>query len=711
MSKIVYEVTSGFDLKNYNFDEIDEFSNIFNSFIQNLEYNFSIYKLNSTFNVEQTMKNISNHFSENKTKNLIIASYLEALNNFKNKKISTIYLVFETNDFKDLDNKINILRSIIKVKKITLNDFEAIKFLTLNKEEYFKDKKSFLEGKEGNKFVASKVWFKNRNLPNFWIQELFYNERISFSIHIQNLNIKEEIKIRKNIKKWTSEVNEEDNIFKQVEEIKVKEAQEDMLLNFLSGEEQIKKANAYVIFEIDNESSFSPSQQVKVLSDQLFRSETSTFKLDGKYLEQVKTLKHFWNIEKEEKYYPMITNSISNMFPFFNTTNFQDDAIFLGTSGMNFPYMYKPWNEKRNNNHYQIIGQSGSGKSVLTKLILIGDIVLNDSKIIILDMHNEYTKLINSFDGKNIDVSKEALNPIKILDYENFDDSQANKIARFFKSFLMESFEKELLIGNTMKNISIISNELKSFLLFKKTQIKKGKEYILEDFLNHLKKNKSKIEIKDYEYILEYFIFGILSEFNNKETLNFKNKAIAFQLNGLSQDVNDPYRKSILKILLFRILDYLKKYRNKDEKILLHIEEASDFFRDEYLLYEIAPWFKDLRKFNVKLGLSHQNITDLINGESINPEMAKVFSNIPTKFIGTLDNLQIQSFNKVLKESNDRELNSSEIDHIEVGVDGIPKTGNFIVTEGRMRNSISVELDDIPHIRDIIDTEIESGEK
>ena len=699
MSNIYYfEVMNGFNLSNHNENELEYFASILNNFYKTISCRSFLIKLNTTFrtedNIEFLKKKINLKGKANSKENLVVSSVLNSLENYKKTKIPTIYFKFISNDKNLLMNEISAISSLLKLREVSIEEFNAIKMSTFSRGEKVLEKSSNFKVGE-DKYVAGFADFVNHNLPNFWLRELFYDDRISFSLEINPQTLKEKNKTIKSIKKWSSKVDANKSILMQAKEEQNEESRLDMLMDFLVGSEAIMNMNLYFIYKVDKSSQFSASRQVHQKSMKLFASPYSSFKLKIAYNRQIEYLNYFWGNNKNYKSYPVTTYTLGNSFIFENTTTLPENGLYLGTSSHLYPFSFDRYDKNRSVHHYAIFGQSGSGKSALVKLLSCEDITLNKKQYIFLDPHNEYGTLAKSFGGQIINLEEENLNPLKVISFKNFDEKEANKLAGFFKEFLISSMMDELnFASESIKDVTQISNLLKAFLLKNISQIHKGKEFIIGDFYASL----SVGDKKSYKYIFDRFIKGTLNIFNKKETLNFDNKIIDIVL-PFEKDIEKSYKNGLYKVIFKRLMDYVYSYENKG--VVLHIDEAGDFFKDEYLLTMVAPLFKDIRKFGSVIGFSTQQITDLVNPENINPMMASIFANTPIKFIGTLDMTQISTLNKLFVSSNQRPLEQMEIDHIEEDISQRAKVGNFLLLEGHKRLSLEIKLNELPLIAEM----------
>lgn len=710
-NKRIYEVTTGFTLSNHTPEEVESFIETFASFLKVNNSTITIFKLNSSYRADITQHIIEEDLINAKKKDIekqtVLAVNLDILKEEKKRKTPSIFLMFENFVDSDLDSWLKVLEDIVSIKKISQEDWTAHKYQFLEKSLNWKEKKDRLVFDNGESKSITKIHFK-RNLPNLWLRNLFFNEDVEYSIRIEKPTIKQLEKIRKSIKHWSDAIPDDElkNSLQAEASFSSKESKRDFLMEAMMGENNIINVKGYVALKLKKEIRRTAKQQVNDLSLKLESDiNGSNFKIQLQEYEQTIALKRFFGLEEDHKYTPANINSAASIFPFENTTVMEENGLYLGKVDSWFGMYMDPRNKKTKTAlHTGVLGQTGSGKSVLLKLMAINEITKYDPQYIILDPHNEYGPLQESFGGKVTDISDIKLNPIKIFNYKSLANDKNNKLinnlALSFKSFLATSLSEEIKSnGSLIEKIRNISDDLKNFLISKKNYLAKGKEYTIQDFYNSFNVTQK----KEYNSILKTFIDGTLSMFNVVEEFDLNNKLNIIQLRSLQDSQEQSYKQSVFKLLFMRMVQVIYSNEGNQKELTLLIDEAADFFRDEYLLSLISPIFKDARKFNTKLIWGTQNLTDLVggSGKEINPLLVNIWSNTVDKYIGTLDGVQIQVLDSLLKEDS-RILNSSERSHITANASGKSNAGNFLFTSGRKRHSLEVAFNEVPGIIELM---------
>lgn len=128
----------------------------------------------------------------------------------------------------------------------------------------------------------------------------------------------------------------------------------------------------------------------------------------------------------EDKFRNMNDEGITACFPFYNSEISHEGGVLLGVNEMTgTPMFLNPYDKKAvNNTNGLVIGQAGSGKSFLVKLLTSRSALMNIHTAII-DPEGEYGPLAIALGGVSIEISnrsKERINPFDISEEEELDD-------------------------------------------------------------------------------------------------------------------------------------------------------------------------------------------------------------------------------------------------------------------------------------------------
>ena len=99
------------------------------------------------------------------------------------------------------------------------------------------------------------------------------------------------------------------------------------------------------------------------------------------------------------------TSSVGNLYPFSYSGKTDKHGMYIGedVNGTNIILDFDARSESKTNGHIIILGNSGEGKSYLTKLIITNKRQLG-KKIYIIDVDNEYSDPVNNLGGCNLDM-------------------------------------------------------------------------------------------------------------------------------------------------------------------------------------------------------------------------------------------------------------------------------------------------------------------
>lgn len=115
---------------------------------------------------------------------------------------------------------------------------------------------------------------------------------------------------------------------------------------------------------------------------------------------------------------PMPISTIAAGFPFLNNYINDEEGLLLGKDGNFNNVIVNFWNKTKTrfNSNIVVIGDTGAGKSMLTKDILFQEYITG-TKIIVIDIEREYLGLAEKFSGDVINLAggEFAINPFEIF--------------------------------------------------------------------------------------------------------------------------------------------------------------------------------------------------------------------------------------------------------------------------------------------------------
>ncbi len=303
------------------------------------------------------------------------------------------------------------------------------------------------------------------------------------------------------------------------------------------------------------------------------------------------------------------TKPLSAFFPF--TSQFlqvDETGVLLGVN-KNFIPLIKDIFKLYNANGV-VLASSGGGKSYFTKL-MISRLLLNGTKVIVIDPQSEYTGLSKKFKGETITISRTSdtiINPLDLMGHD-YDEKKLTLLDLFPVMIGQTSEIQKAVLDRALTSVY----EAKGITNDKKTW--KREPPILGDLLKQLvtmSKNSTQIEKETYRSLIsriEMYVTGVFSFLNRQTNLNFENRFVCFNIGDMPNQVKPT--------IMFLVLDYVYMKMKKDiERKILVIDEAWSLLEraeDEGYVFKIV---KTCRKFNLGLLLITQDVDDLLRNNA-----------------------------------------------------------------------------------------------
>lgn len=286
-----------------------------------------------------------------------------------------------------------------------------------------------------------------------------------------------------------------------------------------------------------------------------------------------------------------------------------------------------------------VFGQTGSGKSFITKGEIIPNYLEGEDDIIILDPENEYRLLADALGGVVIDIETKSdfhINPCDMA--MEWDDAKADPLAE--KCEYMVGLVESILGSRRECNVYEVN------VIHRCTQ-RMYEDYVatmterhnnnpncpdidtelcptLEDFYNELMADGSGEAAKVAQAIQAYCV-GVYNHFAHKTNIDVNNRLIVYNLSSLPDKMREMAMKVCLSNIWSRIVkNRYSNQRNKTHKaIWVYLDEFHLFFQTESSIETIKSYFKRVRKYNgIMTGIT-QDVADLLR----NPEGQAIFNN------------------------------------------------------------------------------------
>lgn len=276
-----------------------------------------------------------------------------------------------------------------------------------------------------------------------------------------------------------------------------------------------------------------------------------------------------------------------------------------------------------------VFGQSGSGKSFITKGEIIPNLLDTDDKIIILDPDNEYRALVEEggFDGNVIDLKTKAdfhINPCDMnMEYDEKDADPLTEKADFMVG-LVESIMGKNRECNSFEVNAIhraVNKMYEPYITEMDRRREEGRVQnidteicpTLEDFYKCLI-SESSVEAQKVANQIEPYCVGNYNIFAHKTDVDTSKRLIIYNLKDLPEKMKEMAMKVCLSSIwteVARNREYNKKY-NKKRAVWVYLDEFHLFFQTDTSASTIQAYFKRVRKYNgIMTGIT-QDVADLV---------------------------------------------------------------------------------------------------
>lgn len=360
---------------------------------------------------------------------------------------------------------------------------------------------------------------------------------------------------------------------------------------------------------------------------------------------------------RNKRIYP--ASSVANLFPLAYTGKFDSTGFRLGKDkfGGDIIVNLDARSSDKTNGHCIILGNSGEGKSYLTKILLTFALETG-KRVIIIDPTGEYKEITEKLGGSYVNISSGyIINPLEVRDQANNNDiGFTNTISRhisflrdFFLTYkkftsyqldIIEIMLKKLYIEYGITDLSpqpknevwpTLKDLYKLFeKLYSEFEIEEAKPGMILPF--------NKEAVKEVMLGISSICIGADSQYFNGETNIPSDRIITFGFKSLL-DTNE----NLLSAALFNALSYMHNALMTIGNTVGIIDELHLFLKYPIAINYIRADIKQGRKKDSSLILATQNIEDLMQAGI--RELTKPLFTIPThSFFFYPGNVKVSEF-------------------------------------------------------------------
>lgn len=274
-----------------------------------------------------------------------------------------------------------------------------------------------------------------------------------------------------------------------------------------------------------------------------------------------------------------------------------------------------------------VFGQSGSGKSFITKGEIIPNLLDTDDKVIILDPENEYRPLAEAFGGYVIDLKTKTEFHINPCDMNmEWDEKEADPLTEKC-DFMVGLVEAIMGKGKECNSFEVnaihraVNRMYEPYIKAMEERRENGDTVsidpqicpTLKDFYRELT-NESSVEAMKVATQVEPYCVGNYNIFAHHTNIDTSNKFIVYNLLSLP----DKMKEMAMKVCLSSIWTEVAKNREDNKKynrkraVWCYLDEFHLFFQTESSASTIQAYFKRVRKYNgIMTGIT-QDVADLV---------------------------------------------------------------------------------------------------
>lgn len=311
---------------------------------------------------------------------------------------------------------------------------------------------------------------------------------------------------------------------------------------------------------------------------------------------------------------PVFTQPLCALTPFVVQELYQPGGLFYGINQVSKNVLIGDRKLLKNGNGF-ILGITGGGKSVETKMEIIQVYLHTTDDIIIIDPQNEYRDIVDYLGGTFIDFGAESghyINPLDTGTYEYMESKRkfiADKTELMLAIFsqILEyeiSAQDKSLIGRCVREVFADMDD--------KTGRKKRQPPTLVEYYECMKRQREP-QAAQLALALELFVSGSLDMFARQTNVDTRARLTAYGMENLGKEQSATGITVMLEGIRSRIAENAAKGR----ATRLYVEEFHNLAGDPYSANILEKRWKEVRKMGGLCTGITQNIRDLTQSKAI----------------------------------------------------------------------------------------------
>lgn len=415
-----------------------------------------------------------------------------------------------------------------------------------------------------------------------------------------------------------------------------------LLQQFKLGNESIHNVNVYVMYK---------NEQAQAVTQAFAGGGFMLNRLKFRQFEAFASMLPFVSKELLPGFSRHIQSAtLAAAFPFVNNLFMDKEGDYLGD--FRYPIFWDMWErgQHRVNSNLFEVGQSGNGKTVTLKKLLMQQ-RLRGVKVFALDCEGEYSYMAQMLGGQTVEMSGGSkINPFQIYPSVNTEgvktvgevSQQCAFLSEWFKVILPLDYDTKAILNNfiaQMYSDAKITDETDLSKL-------KDKDYPTFDTLIKLTEKKAKLSTNAAEKpaaqrllirLQEFTKNGIYSSlWNGTTTLDINNDFIVFDFQQLFANSNTEICNAQMQLLMRMLMREVIKVQKTNEstgssnRVIVLVDEAHRYISKQFpvALDTLEQFARRIRKYDGAIIIATQNIDDFIGtSEEMKAKASAIINN------------------------------------------------------------------------------------